>query len=59
METALTENQKIVTDITTRLPSFHTRAMRREFMNCFGRIGPATKPCMLREIYRQLTSEFV
>ena len=59
LESALTENQRIVSEITTKFPSYHTRSMRREFMSCIGRISPTTKPYVLREIYRQLTSKFV
>jgi len=53
LENALSENQRVVSDITAQLPSFHTCAMKREFMSCIGRIGPTTKPYVLLEIYRQ------
>ena len=59
LENALSENQSVVSNITAQLPSFHTHAMRRECMSCIGRISPTTKPYVLCEIYRQLTSELV
>ena len=57
LENALAENQQVVRSILDELPKYHTRCMRREFMNKFGLISPSTKPFVLREIYKELTSE--
>ena len=50
----LTKNLNIAQDLRKRLPTFHSRAMRREFINSFGRCT-SSKPAFLREAYRRLT----
>ena len=57
LECALRENQRIVADINSHLPKYHTQCMRREFISKFGLISPETKPYTLRQIYKELTGE--
>ena len=58
LENALAENQRVLTSILDELPKYHTRCMRKEFMNKFGLISPSTKLFILSEIYRELTGEY-
>lgn len=57
MDVALMENQKVLSAIASRLPQYHTRTMKREFISRFGRISPRTKSYVLREMYKELTGD--
>ena len=57
VEAALSENQKVIDRLKQDLPIYHTRAMRREFVNTYGRFTGSTKPVVLRNIYRELTGD--
>ncbi len=39
------------------LPVYHTRAMKREFVNHYGSLMNGTKPFILRSIYQELTGD--
>ena len=39
------------------LPVYHTRAMKREFVNHYGSLMSGTKPYILHSIYRELTGD--
>ena len=47
---------KIRDELRESLPSYHTRAMRREFISSFGTMT-GTKSAVLREAYRRLTGD--
>ena len=57
MSACLSENQRIVSKLTDTLPIYHTRAMKREFVNHYGSLMSGTKPYVLRSIYRELTGD--
>ena len=38
-------------------PTFHTRAMRRQFFHLVGRISPKSKPHLLRAMYQSLNGD--
>ena len=44
VEAPLSENQKVIDRLKQDLPIYHTRAMRRDFMNMYGRFTGSTKP---------------
>ena len=48
-------NAKAIREIEPSLPSFHTRAMRKQFFAVFW----SARPAVLKEIYRQLTGKDV
>ncbi len=48
LDQALANSQSIIEDIKKDLPTYHTRAMRSEFIQKFGRITSAVKPAVLR-----------
>ncbi|XP_019855512.1 PREDICTED: uncharacterized protein LOC109584273 [Amphimedon queenslandica] len=52
-----TENMRVIEEIKKEIPVYHTRAMRREFYNIYGRISPESKPYLLRSIYHALTND--
>ena len=51
------ENLRVVDQIRSEIPVFHTRMMRREFYQMYGRISPHSKPYILRSIYQSLTHD--
>ena len=52
----LNSSVKVRDDLRKTLPSYHTRAMRREFITSFGTMT-GTKSAILREAYRRLTGD--
>ena len=52
----LQKNFTIQQDLKKDLPTYHTRAMRREFIHTFGTVTHA-KAAFLREAYRRLTGD--
>lgn len=52
----LKKNMAIAQELRKKLPTYHTRAMRREFIDSFGRFT-SSKPAFLREAYRRLTGD--
>lgn len=57
MEAALSENQRVTDKLKRDFPVYHTRAMRKEFMNAYGHFTNNTKPVVLWSIYRELTGD--
>jgi hypothetical protein len=51
------ENLRIIEEIKKEIPVYHTRAMKKEFFNLYGRFSPESKPYMLRTMYRALTND--
>ena len=52
----LQKNASIQQELKTKLPKYHSRAMRREFIHTFGTVTHA-KPAFLTEAYRRLTGD--
>ena len=52
----LKKNVNVSQELRKKLPTYHSRAMRREFINSFGRYTNS-KPAFLREAYRRLTGD--
>ena len=44
-------------EIKEQLPVFHTRSMKQNFVNMYGRLSKTCRPYMLREIYKELTGD--
>ena len=57
LDQVLANSQVIIEDIKQSLPTYHTRAMRSEFIQKFGRITSAVKPAILRYFYKDLTGD--
>ena len=55
-ESDMLKNLSIAQQLRKKLPTFHSRAMRQEFINSFGRFA-SSKPAFLREAYRRLTGD--
>ena len=53
----LPKSQPVIEEIKASLPMYHTRAMRSEFMQKFGRVTPSIKPAVLRYFYKDLTGD--
>jgi hypothetical protein len=51
------ENLRLVEKIKKEIPTYHTRAMKKEFFYLCGRISPSSKPYVLRNIYCALTGD--
>ena len=54
--TLLQKNEDISTSLKTEFTSYLSRAIRRNFMQMFGRIGNV-KPAVLREMFKRLTGD--
>ena len=50
VDAALTVNQQFISKLKLDLPVYHTRAMRKEFINAYGRFISSTNPYVLRSI---------
>ncbi len=57
LEEAIQNSQVVIEDIKTSLPVFHSRHMRKEFVNKFGTVS-SVKPAILRYFYQDLTGDF-
>ena len=57
VEACTTENMRVVDTIRKDIPTFHTRAMRRQFFHLVGRMSPKSKPHLLRAMYQSLTGD--
>ena len=53
----MSENWQVIDRLKQDLPIYHTRAMKKEFVNTYGRFTHSTKPVVLRSIYRELTGD--
>ena len=53
LESMLSENQSIIATIQTAVPTYHHRALRRQF----GKISRFSNLALLRGIYRQATND--
>ena len=55
LEAATVEDMRIINQIKQTLPTYHSRALRRAFMNRFGLVASGAKSHVLRQIYHELT----
>ena len=54
-ESAFSDSQRVVEQLKQHIPTYHTRAMRKEAFHQFGRLTSSVKPAAMRAIYRSLT----
>ena len=57
VEATVSVNQQVVCKLNERLPVFHTRAMKKEFVTHYGLFMAGVMPYLLRSIYRELTND--
>lgn len=57
MDAAISENQQVIDAVRHDLPVYHTRAMRRHFMDMYGKLMKGTSPYLLRDIYKELAGD--
>ena len=57
MEAALSENQKVISQIQADVPAYHHRALRKKLISKFGRLSHKTSLANLREFYRVATGD--
>lgn len=57
LDEAICNSQAAIEEIKVKLSVFHSRQMRREFVNKFGRVSSAVKPAVLRYFYHDLTGD--
>ena len=50
-------SQRVIEEIKTKLPIFHSRLMKREVINKFGKVSSSVKPAVLRYFYHDLTGD--
>ena len=55
LEAATLENMRVINQIKQSLPTYHSRALRRAFINRFGLVASGVKSHVLRQIYHELT----
>ena len=51
LEAALSENQRVISQIQSDVPVYHRCDMRRRLISKFGRISPKTNVASLSEFY--------
>ena len=57
LEASTPENVRIISDIKASLPTYHSHALRREFVNKYGTVA-GIKSHVLHQIYRELTGKY-
>ena len=57
MEAALSENQKVISQIQADVPVYHHRAPRKKLISKFGRLSHKTSLANLREFYQVATGD--
>ena len=57
LEAALSENQKVISQIQSDVPVYHCRELRKKLIAKFGQISPKTNVATLREFYRAATGD--
>ena len=50
-------SQYTIETLKSKMPIYHTRAMRSQLLSKYGRISPCLKPSLLRIMYRELTGD--
>ena len=56
-ESSFSDCQSVIERVKESIPSYHTRAMRKEMFQRFGRLTSTVKPAIMRFVYRSLTGE--
>ena len=54
-EQSLADNQKVIEQVKSKIPRYHTRMMKKYMFQRFGRLMPSVKPAVMRCIYRELS----
>ena len=57
MDATISENQQVIDAIKHDLPVYHTRAMRRQFMDMYGKLMKGASPYLLPGIYKELAGD--
>lgn len=57
VDAAIGENQRVIGEIKSQLPVYHTRAMKRQFVDMHGKLLQGTPAFLLRDIYKELTGD--
>ena len=58
-ESSFSDCQSVIENVKKNIPTYHTRAMRRELFSLFGRLTSSVKPAVMRHIYRTITGVLV
>ena len=56
-ESAFSHSQSVIEHVKEYIPTYHTRTMRKEMFQRFGRLTSSVKPAVMRFIYRSLTGK--
>ena len=54
-EESYSDCQSVIEKVKKNIPTYHTRAMRKELFTLFGRLTSSVKPAVIRHIYRSIT----
>ena len=57
-EASFSDSQSVIEAIKKSIPTYHTRAMRKEISSLFGRLTSSVKPAAIRHIYRTITGGY-
>ena len=57
LEEAVCNSLGVTEELKSKLPVFHSRQMKREFVNKFERVSSAVKPSVLRYFYQNSTGD--
>ena len=57
MEVCSLENLRVTEEVKSQIPVYHTRTMKQQFYDLYGRITPKSNSFVLRSIYHSLTGD--
>ena len=55
-KSSLTDCQKVIEEVKSKIPVHHSRAMHKVMFSMFGRVKASLKPAAARHIYRLFTA---
>ena len=56
-QSSFSDSQRVIEQIKKNIPTYHTRAMRKDMFQRFGLLTASVKPATMRFIYRSLTGK--
>jgi len=57
-EQSLADSLKVIEQVKSKIPRYHTRMMKKYMFQRFGRLMPSVKPAVMRCIYRELSGMY-
>lgn len=58
-ESGFSASQSVILKLQENIPTFHTRAMKKQMFERFDHLMPGVKPAILRHVYKALTGKLL